>query len=63
MSKTWFLVGALLWAFWIPIAAAVENVPVPVRKTIDAYKIPDGSFSLIVQDVASATPLLNINPK
>jgi D-alanyl-D-alanine carboxypeptidase/D-alanyl-D-alanine-endopeptidase (penicillin-binding protein 4) len=37
------------------------QVPPSVQKVINAYKIPDSSISLLVQDVGSVSPLVSLN--
>ncbi len=63
MSKAVFLSAVVLCTACLSVAAGVEQIPVSVRKIIDAYEIPNSSLSMVVQDVSSATPLLNVNPK
>ncbi len=50
---------ALLWAGLASAAAA--QVPESVRKVINAYKIPDGAISVLVQNINAEIPLLSIN--
>jgi len=41
--------------------SAFGQIPESVQKVIDAYNIPSGAISMLVQDVGSATPVLSVN--
>ena len=61
MSRSILSAVVVLFVLWVPESVALDAIPAPVRKVIDAYKIPDASISVIVQDVGSVTPLLSLN--
>jgi D-alanyl-D-alanine carboxypeptidase/D-alanyl-D-alanine-endopeptidase (penicillin-binding protein 4) len=52
--------AVLLWPV-LPLHAQTTELPEPVSKILDRYKLPPGSFSVFVQKVGAASPLLTFN--
>ncbi len=52
---------AALCLLWVNGACALEGVPDAVQKIIDAYNIPDGAVSMLVQEVGADSPLASRN--
>lgn len=55
-----FAVALLLVA--IHIAAPAEALPEAIGKAIKSYKVPEDAISLVVQDLDSDVPAINLNP-
>ena len=60
MFKTALLTVVALCAVCVN-TPTLAQVPPSVQKVINAYKIPDSSISLLVQDVGSVSPLVSLN--
>jgi len=61
MFKRSYLTIATLCLLWVHGALALEGVPDAVQKIIDAYNIPDGAVSMLVQDVGAEAPVASRN--
>lgn len=62
MFKTLALAVFVFASLWLRDAAALEQIPEPVQRIIRTFKIPHGSISMIVHDVAAESPVVSLNP-